>query len=46
MSAGRTVSILPDGAGALAAIAAVHASLPHPPEVGRVMRLPASRPAG
>ena len=46
MAAGRSAPILPDVAAALDSIAAAHASLPHPPEVGSVMRLPAARPAG
>ena len=46
MAAGRSTPILPDVAAALDAVAAAHAALPIPPEVGRVMRLPASRPAG
>jgi len=43
MNAGRSVPILPHVAAALAAIAAAHAGLPVPPQVGSVMRLPAPR---
>jgi len=43
MHAGRTKPILPDVAAALQAIAAAHAALPTPPQVGSVMRLPAPR---
>ncbi len=41
MNAGRSAPILPDVAAALQAIAASHAALPVPPQVGSVMRLPA-----
>jgi carnitine 3-dehydrogenase len=44
MAAGRSVAILPEVAAALAAVAAAHADLPIPPQVGSVMRLPAARP--
>jgi carnitine 3-dehydrogenase len=44
MAAGRSVAILPDVAAALGAIAAAHAELPIPSQVGSVMRLPAPRP--
>ena len=40
MTAGRSVAILPEVADALAAIAAAHADLPIPSQVGSVMRLP------
>jgi acyl-CoA thioesterase FadM len=40
MNAGRSAPILPDVAAALQAIAASHAALPVPPQVGSVMRLP------
>ena len=40
MAAGRSVAILPHVAEALQAIAATHASMPVPPRVGSVMRLP------
>jgi acyl-CoA thioesterase FadM len=40
MNAGRSVAILPHVAAALAAIRDAHASLPIPPQVGSVMRLP------
>lgn len=40
MHAGRSAPILPDVAAALQAIAAAHASLPVPPQVGSVMQLP------
>jgi acyl-CoA thioesterase FadM len=40
MNAGRSAAILPDVAAALQAIAASHASLPVPPQVGSVMQLP------
>jgi len=43
MEAGRSAPILADVADALAAIAEAHASLPVPPQVGTVMRLPAAR---
>lgn len=43
MEAGRSAPILPDVAAALAAIADAHASLPVPPQVGSVMRLPPPR---
>ena len=43
MNAGRSVSILPHVAQALAAIAAAHAALPLPPQVGSVMHLPSPR---
>ncbi|HQZ35432.1 MAG TPA: thioesterase family protein [Ilumatobacteraceae bacterium] len=43
MAAGRSVAILPRVAAALAAIAAAHAPLPIPSQVGSVMRLPAPR---
>lgn len=43
MAAGRSVAILPNVAAALAAIAAAHAHLPLPPQVGSVMRLPTPR---
>lgn len=43
MNAGRSAPILPDVAAALQAIAASHASLPVPPQVGSVMRLPAPK---
>jgi acyl-CoA thioesterase FadM len=43
MNAGRSAPILPDVAAALAAIAEAHSSLPVPPQVGSVMRLPAPR---
>ncbi len=43
MAAGRSVAILPGVAAALAAIAAAHADLPIPSQVGSVMRLPAAR---
>jgi carnitine 3-dehydrogenase len=41
MHAGRTVPILPGVAAALEAIGRSHSSLPTPPQVGTVMRLPA-----
>ena len=40
MAAGRSSAILPDVAAALTAIRDAHASLPIPPQVGSVMRLP------
>ena len=40
MAAGRSTAILPRVATPLAAIAAAHAHLPIPPQVGSVMRLP------
>jgi carnitine 3-dehydrogenase len=40
MNAGRSAPILPDVAAALQAVAAAHAALPIPPQVGSVMRLP------
>jgi carnitine 3-dehydrogenase len=40
MRAGRAVPILPPVAAALSAIAAAHATLPTPPQVGTVMQLP------
>jgi len=40
MNAGRSAAILPDVAAALQAIAAAHAPLPIPPQVGSVMQLP------
>ncbi len=40
MNAGRSAAILPDVAAALQAIAASHAPLPIPPQVGSVMQLP------
>ncbi len=43
MAAGRSCAILPEVAAALAAIAAAHAALPIPPQVGSVMRLPTPR---
>ncbi len=43
MNRGRSVAILPHVAGALSAIAQAHASLPIPPQVGGVMRLPRPR---
>lgn len=43
MNAGRSAPILPDVAAALQAIATAHASLPVPPQVGSVMRLPAPK---
>ena len=43
-AAGRSAPILPDVAGALAAIADAHAGLPVPPGTGSVMRLPPPRP--
>lgn len=43
MDAGRSAPILPDVAAALAAIAEAHSSLPVPPQVGSVMRLPPPR---
>ena len=43
MAAGRSVAILPDVAAALAAIAAAHAALLIPSQVGSVMRLPSPR---
>jgi carnitine 3-dehydrogenase len=43
MNAGRSAPILPDVAAALAAIAEAHSSLPAPPQVGSIMRLPAPR---
>lgn len=43
MAAGRSVAILPEVATALAAIAAAHASLPVPTQVGSVMCLPPPR---
>lgn len=43
MNAGRSAPILPDVAAALQAIAAAHAQLPIPPQVGSVMRLPPPR---
>lgn len=43
MSAGRSAPILPHVAAALQAIAAAHAVLPIPPQVGSIMRLPAPR---
>jgi len=43
MNAGRSCPILPNVAAALAAIAAAHAHLPTPPQVGSVMRLPAPK---
>lgn len=43
MHAGRSAAILPQVAAALTAIAAAHADLPIPPQVGSVMRLPAAR---
>ncbi len=39
--AGSTAPLLPGPAAALAAIAEAHADLPVPPQVGRVMRIPA-----
>lgn len=44
MRSGRSAPILPDVAAALRAIAASHASLPVPTQVGSVMRLPAPKP--
>jgi carnitine 3-dehydrogenase len=44
MAAGRSAPILPHVAAALTAIAAAHAVLPVPPQVGSVMRLPPPRP--
>jgi carnitine 3-dehydrogenase len=44
MNAGRSAPILPDVAAALQAIAAAHASLPVPSQVGSVMRLPVPKP--
>ena len=44
MNAGRSAPILPDVAAALQAIAAAHASLPVPPQVGSVMQLPPPKP--
>jgi acyl-CoA thioester hydrolase len=43
MDAGRSAPILPHVACALHAIAAAHASLPVPAQVGSVMRLPTPR---
>ena len=43
MDAGRSTPILPVVKAALDAIGAAHASLPIPPQVGSVMRLPAPR---
>ncbi|MFZ4717835.1 MAG: thioesterase family protein [Ilumatobacteraceae bacterium] len=43
MEAGRSAPILPDVAAALQAIAASHAALPIPTQVGSVMRLPARK---
>ncbi|MFM8312409.1 MAG: thioesterase family protein [Ilumatobacteraceae bacterium] len=43
MNAGRSAPILPHVAAALQAIATAHASLPVPPQVGSVMRLPVPR---
>lgn len=43
MAAGRSVAILPGVAAALAAIAAAHAHLPTPSQVGSIMRLPPPR---
>jgi carnitine 3-dehydrogenase len=40
MVAGRSAPILPDVAAALQAIAAAHADLPVPPQVGSRMQLP------
>jgi carnitine 3-dehydrogenase len=44
MNAGRSAPILPHVAAALTAIAAAHAHLPVPPQVGSVMRLPPPKP--
>jgi hypothetical protein len=44
MNAGRSAPILPHVAAALTAIAAAHAHLPVPPQVGSVMRLPPAKP--
>lgn len=44
MHAGRSAPILPNVKAALDAIAASHAGLPVPPQVGSVMRLPPPRP--
>lgn len=43
MAAGRSVAILPHVAAALVAVAAAHAHLPRPSQVGSVMRLPPPR---
>jgi acyl-CoA thioesterase FadM len=44
MNAGRSAPMLPDVRAAVDAIAATHASLPRPTQVGSVMQLPPPRP--
>ena len=39
MNAGRAAAMLPEVAAAVEAIAAAHATLPAPPQVGTIMRL-------